>query len=252
MFAAAIRDILAQAKSPVPFNALAKQSKLSTEAFEAALAAEEGREGIYRWPEAGRQQRFWSIAPAEFARRQILDAASVCALPAGELAKQAHQKAHGYPEKLVRSLVQQLIEDKELRKYPVFGREPSLIGRTGHPAAYAEAARRFIAKIEAKVRAEGGSLETVPKEPSAAEAILDAMQRLEPAGSAPVSVHKLRASLPGIGKPAFDAAALALWSGQRVFLSRHDYSQSLSPEERNLLIDSLDGNYYVAIRLRTH
>jgi hypothetical protein len=181
----------------------------------------------------------------EFARTQILEIASNCALTAPDLAQQARKKSHGYPEKLVRSLIKQLIKEKELRKYSGFGRESSLVGRAGHPAAYAEAARRFKEKIDAKVRAEVGSLDT------AASSILEAMQRLEPLAAAPVSVKELRAAVPFLGKPEFDGAALALWSGRKVFLSRHDYPQSLPAEDLNLLVDGHDGNYYVAIRART-
>jgi hypothetical protein len=240
---ATIREILIRAKAPLSFAALAKQSKFPSDVLRRVLGAEECRHRIFRWPDARRQQRFWSIAAAEYARTQIIETATECALPAGELAKQARKRAHGYPDKLVRSLVQQLLKDKELRKYPAFGRESSPIGRAGHPAAYAEAARRFKEKIDAKVRAEGGSAGSadVPAE------ILAAMHALEPSASAPVSVRELRAALPAIGKREFDAAALALWSGQRVFLSRHDYPQSLSVEERDLLIDGGEGSYYVAI-----
>ena len=214
------------------------------------LTSEEGRHRIFRWPDARRQKRFWSVAPADFVRTQILETASECALPAGELVKLARKKAYGYPEKLVRSTLQQLIKDKELRKYPSFGRESNPIGRAGQPAAYAEAARRFKETIDAKVRAEGGGpdvsvavIDTI----DVGDAILSAMRRLEPSSTAPVSVRELRTSLPAISKSHFDAAALALRSAQKVFLSQHDYPRSLSPEDRDLLIDGQDGTYYVAI-----
>ena len=63
----------------------------------------------------------------------------------------------------------------------------------------------------------------------------------------PVSVRELRTSLPAISKAQFDAAALALRSARKAFLSQHDYPRSLSPEDRDLLIDGQDGTYYVAI-----
>ena len=234
--AATVRDILARAKAPVTFPALAKQCKFPEEVLQQTLTSEEGRHRIFRWPDARRQKRFWSVAPADFVRTQILETASECALPAGELVKLARKKAYGYPEKLVRSTLQQLIKDKELRKYPSFGRESNPIGRAGQPAAYAEAARRFKETIDAVI-------DTI----DVGDAILSAMRRLEPSSTAPVSVRELRTSLPAISKSHFDTAALALRSAQKVFLSQHDYPRSLSPEDRDLLIDGQDGTYYVAI-----
>jgi hypothetical protein len=246
--AATVRDILARAKAPVTFPALAKQSKFPEEVLQQTLASEEGRHRIFRWPDARRLKRFWSVAPADFVRTQILETASECALPAGELVKLARKKAYGYPEKLVRSTLQQLIKDKELRKYPSFGRESNPIGRAGQPAAYAEAARRFKEKIDAKVRAEGGGPDVgMDADVDVGNAILEAMRRLEPSSTAPVSVRELRTSLPAISKAHFDAAALALRSARKAFLSQHDYPRSLSPEDRDLLIDGQDGTYYVAI-----
>ena len=53
-----------------------------------------------------------------------------------------------------------------------------------------------------------------------------------------------------LAKSEFDGAALALWKGRKVFLSRHDYPQSLPPEDLDLLIAGPDGNVYVAITAR--
>ncbi len=248
--AATIRELLSRAKAPVSLATLTKQSKFPKEVLRETLTVEEGRHRIFRWPEFKGQQRFWCTAPDDFTRSKIQETASECALPVGELAAQARKRAHGYPEKLVRSLVQQPIKEKELRRYPAFGREAGLIGRTGHIAAYAEAARRFKEKIDAKVRAEGGAPEVKKAEP-ASDALIAAMVRLEPAGGAPVSVRELRAALPSLAKSDFDATALALRSAQKVFLSRHDYPQSLTPEERDLLIEGQDGSYYVAITARS-
>lgn len=242
--AATIREILARASAPVPLKTLVKQSRFPDEVLRQTLALEEGRHRIFRWPDARRQPRFWSIAPAEFARAQILQIASECALPATELTKHARKKVHGYPDKQLRSLVQQLVKDKELRRYPGFGRESGLLGSAGHPAAYVEAARRFKEKIDAKVRAEAGSVD-------AAASILEAMRRLEPVAGVPVSVKELRAALPVLAKSEFDGAALALWKERKVFLSRHDYPRSLPPEDLALLIAGPDGNVYVAITART-
>jgi hypothetical protein len=238
--AATIRDILARAHAPVSFAALVKQSKFPKEVLREVLGAEEGRHRIFRWPDARRQQRFWSIGPFDYARSQILEVAATCAMTPTDLAEQTRKKCHGYPKKLVQSLVQQLIKEKALRKYPAFGRESSLIGCTGHPAAYAEAARRFKEKIDAKVRAEAGSADVGAD-------LLEAMHRLEPMAGVPVSVKELRAALPLLGKPEFDGAALALWKGRKAFLSRHDYPQSLPQDDLDLLVDGHDGNYYVAI-----
>ncbi len=232
--------------------ALKRQIRIEPEILIQALSELEGK-GIYRWPAARGKARFWCAAAEAFVEGRILAIASECALPLSGLAQKVRRQAHGYPEKLVRAQIQHLLKEKHLRKYPAFGREAGLLGRTGNPEAYAAAARLFVEKIAEKVRAEGGSLETgAPSQDAASveDQILGAMVRREPAGSAPVSVRDLRMDLAQVDKASFDSAALALRAQRRVFLSRHDFPQSLPAGERDLLIDGQDGSYYVALTER--
>lgn len=233
---ALLQEALQESPAPVTLKVLEKRLKLSGEQLRSALAT------AARWPDQRKQQRFWHRTPEDLTRELILFAATECAQPAAGLVKAVKKRSHGYPPKLITGVVQQLVRDKELRKYSPFGRGGVLLGRAGCPAAYAAAGQLAIQAILAKVAAEHGALE---------DRILQTMARLEPAQTAPVSVRELRDALREAAKSEFDAAALALRERRRVFLSRHDFPQSLSQADRDQLIDGADGSYYVAITART-
>ena len=246
-----ILKIIQEAKAPVTLKTLQKQTRIGLDELARLLAAEGERGTIHRWPETRRQQRFWHRSPDEVVREQVLQAASECALPPPALAKQVKKRMPpGHPAKLVSAAIQQLIRESQLHKYPGFGKEKLLLGREGCPAAYAMAARGAMQAIMDKLSAEGVHFEAPPAQ-DLQSVMLEAMARIEPARTAPVSISELRAAFPQADKRTFDEAALNLRAQQRAFLSRHDFPQSLPPEERDALIDGRDGTYYVAITART-
>lgn len=236
-----IRNTLEASNAPVPLKALAKRTKLSTDELGSILNAEIERRTVHRWPELRRQRRFWHRSPEEVLRESILGIAGELALPAPALSKQVRKAVPGFPAKLIASAIQQLVRDQALRKYPGFGRDKELLGRSGHPSAYKAAAEAAIQAIHEKLAAAGADPEAQ---------ILAAMTRMEPSSTAPVSVRELRAALTELDGRIFDRTALKLCAEQKVFLSRHDFPQGLSPEDRNGLIDGQDGSYYVAIARR--
>lgn len=246
-----ILNIIQEAKAPVTLKDLQKQTRIGADELARLLSAEAERGRIHRWPEMRRQQRFWHSSPDQVLRERVLEAASECALPPPALAKQVKKlMPPGHPAKLIASAIQQLIRENQLHKYPGFAKEKLLFGREGCPDAYAIAARRAIQAIMDKLTAEGVRFEKAPVQ-DLEIALLEAIARMEPSRTAPVSIGELRSAFPQTSKRAFDEAALNLRARQRAFLSRHDFPQSLPPDERDALIDGRDGTYYVAITART-
>jgi len=247
-----VRAVLDSAKAPVALKALAKQTKLSPVELRAVLAAELDRRSIYRWPDARKDQRFWNRSAEATLEQHILGITTQCAIPLAALSKEVRKRMPPYPAKLIASAIQQLIRDKQLVKYRAFNGSSQIIGRAGRIEAYEAAARNAIEAIRAQVAALGGAIESpaVPPDTDLETAILESMALLEPSHTAPVSVRELRAALPHAAKGAFDQAALRLRNRRRVFLSRHDFPQSLSLEDRSALIEGPDGSYYVAIAAR--
>ena len=241
-----IRQIVQEADAPIPIKALAKRAKLSTDELAPFLNTELERGTIHRWPELRRQRRFWHRSPDDVLRDSILRIAGELAMPAAALAKQVRKIMPGFPAKLIASSIQQLTRERALQKLPGFGRDKELLGRTGCPGAYAAAGEAAIRGIREKLAAAGSA-----SVPDLETTILQAMARIEPASTAPVSVRELRAALPQIDKPSLDGAALKLRAEQKVYLSRHDFPQGLSGNDRNGLIDGQDGSYYVAITRRS-
>ena len=84
--------------------------------------------------------------------------------------------------------------------------------------------------------------------------ILERISQLDPAAwrGALVAVRDLRRSpaLVGVSRDAFDQAVLELGRQGRVALHRHDWPQSLTPEERYELVTDGQGTYYIGIALR--
>lgn len=240
--AAIIREIMETAEAPVPLKLLSKRTKLSGPTLTALLAAEIQQGRLFRWPDLRRQQRYWRRSPEAVLRDTILNAAASLAMSPAALAKAVRKQITGYPQKLVSSSITQLQRERALTRYPGFGRETFLLGRTGYTAGYAAAGQLAILAIQEKIAAANhGSL---------SGDILREMARIEPSTNAPVSVRQLRSALNGTPKADFDRAVLDLRARQKVDLSRHDFPQSLSPADRDLLIDGQDGNYYVAITAR--
>jgi hypothetical protein len=237
-----IRAILAQSSAPLSLSILEKQTRIKREDLKALLVDGIERDSIYRWPDYRGSQRYWHVEPNKFAREQILASASELAQKTVDLRHTSKKRLPGFPDKLIASLIQELVREGKLKKFPALGREAFLLG--SHPEAYAAAAQRVITAILEKVHKAG-----VAKS-SSGDAILKAMAELEPSGQAPVSVRELRAALPQLSKQAFDDAALKLRNEEKVFLNRHDFPQSLPAAELENLIDGRDGNYFIAISSR--
>lgn len=233
---------------PVNFSSLIKKFRIPADEMRNVLEVERERGTLFAWPRFRGQVRFWTQEPGAYLREQVLSIVTERAVSAKDLAGLVKKRSHGCPEKQVAAIVQQLLRDQVIRKYPALGREKFLLGPAGNPEAYAAAGRIAIQAILEKVAAAGASI----PEPArlVPERMLEMMGRLEPSHSAPVSVRELRTALPDLTKDEFDQAARELRRQQRVFLSRHDFPQSLSGEDRAALIDGKDGSYYVAITAR--
>jgi len=257
---AAVRD----AKEPVRFNSLAKSAKVKKanhEHLRAVLESAVGTGQVYRWPDRGKSQYFWHVAPEEKAREAILTAAATRALSKAALGKLAikNEKLPGFSAKHVQSLISALIGERRLQKVPAFIGRSKLLVRTGDSEAYFRAAQTFL---EEKFRSAGFDPATFFSENSsardkltdtqvaAAALIIEAVRSLEPVKGVPVSTLRLRNHIPNLSKKEFDAAALELRKKQEVFLSQHADPYNLSQEDKDLLIDGQDGTYYVAIAIR--
>jgi hypothetical protein len=84
--------------------------------------------------------------------------------------------------------------------------------------------------------------------PGAEKFILEGISRLQPIGQkrALVSIRELRRFLP-LSKSDFDRAVLDLALQGRVALHHHDFPTSLTPVEREELVQDKQGTYYVGI-----
>lgn len=244
---AAVRD----AKKPVTLSGLMKLVKAKSEPLRAALEAAVGSGQVHRWPDRGRSQYFWHVAPREMAREVILTAAATQAFSKADLSKAAAKKMSGFSAKRVESVVSALVAEKQLQTVPAFTGSSKLYVRTGDSEAYFKTARAFLEK---KIRSAGFDpsgffAESSPAQDTAA-LILETVQSLEPVKGVPVSTLRLRNHLPHLSKHAFDAAALELRKKQQVFLSLHADPHNISQQDKDLLIDGQDGTYYVAIAIR--
>jgi hypothetical protein len=232
---AAVRD----AEKPVTFHSLAKSTKAKPESLRAALESAVDRGQLHRWPNRGKSQYFWNVAPEQKAREAILATAAAQALSKSKLSKLAAKMLPGYAVKNMESLVSVLVADKQLQEAPAFARTSKLLVQPGDHKAY--------------LRAAGFGENLPPRDPLPVDArplIIEAVRLLEPVKGVPVSTLRLRNHLPNLTKHEFDTAALELRKRQHVFLSQHADPHNLSQEDRNSLIDGQDGTYYLAIAIR--
>lgn len=255
---AAVHD----ASKPVTIRNLAtilKVKKASQPTLQAAVEAAAGAGLVYRWPERGRSQYFWHVAPEQAAREAVLACAATQALSKLALSRLAAKKLPGFPAKRVENIISALLADNQFQALPGFAGRTKLLLRPGDQKAYFNAARLFV---EEKIRAAGfdpGDFLTensllgdklTHTQVDAAALILDTVRSLEPVKGVPVSTLRLRTHLSHLSKQEFDAAALELRKKQQVFLSQHVDPYNISQEEKDLLIDGQDGTYYVAIAIR--
>jgi hypothetical protein len=251
-----------EARAPVTVKNLARVLKVKkagdADLSQAIESAVDGRQ-IYRWPDRGRSQYFWNVAPEEAAREAIVTTAAAQALSKIALSRLAAKKLPGFPAKRMESIVSTLLADHQLHAVPGLAGRTKVLLRPGDQLAYFNAVRSFV---EERIRAAGFDPAVFFKEnsspegelrsghPDAAKLILEAVHSLEPVRGVPVSTLRLRNHLPNLTKREFDAAALELRKKQQVFLSQHADPYNLAQDDKNLLIDGQDGTYYVAIAIR--
>jgi len=231
-------EVLARLQvEPAPLS-LAKLKKLfaskksgNTEAdLRAALASDK----IFVWP----KNSFWHIDPKAKLRADILAQCAVKALKKTEIKGSKNQ-----PKNQLSKVVDELIAEKKLLKYPALAGTAFLLVPADSLQAYWAYVEEFVAAKLKKAGIAQTSLE---------ENIWEILPKLEPEKDVPVSVARLRRAL-GLtekDKERFDEAALKLREQRRVYLSQHDHPQALSPEDLGLLVDGKDGRFYVAITRR--
>jgi len=255
-------DVVRDARKPLSFSSLAKLArvkKAQTEPLRAALDLAVAAGQVHRWPDRGRSQYFWHLAPEQAAREALLTAAATEALSKALLSKQTAKKLFGFPVKRMGSVVSVLIAEKQLHAVPGFAGKSELVIRPGDQEVYFNAARSYVSE---KIRLAGFDPAAFFKENfpvhekltnanvDAAALVLEAVRRLEPVKGVPVSTLRLRNHLSSLSKHELDAAALELRKKQLVFLSEHVDPYNISQEDKNLLIDGRDGTFYVAIAIR--
>jgi len=250
------------AEKPLSISNLAKLVKVKkahTELLRAALDLAVAAGQVHRWPDRGKSQYFWRLAPEQAAREALLTAAAAEALSKALLSKQTAKKLFGFPVKRMATVVSALIAEKQLQAVPGFAGKSELVVRPGDQEVYFNAARSYVAE---KIRLAGFDPAAFFKESfpahekstnaklDAAALVLEAVRWLEPVKGVPVSTLRLRNHLSSLSKRELDAAALELRKKQLVFLSEHVDPYNISQEDKNLLIDGQDGTFYVAIAIR--
>ena len=251
--------LLADASKPLTFAKLKTAAHLTDADLKAALDAATSQGTVFRWPDHRRSQYFWSQSPDDVAQQSVLAMAAEEALSKTKLIERASKRVPGFSQKDMQRIVVNLVAGNELQQVPAFTAGKLLV-RTGSTGAYAASARKFI---QEKFRKAGfdpnpffapDATAASPSAPTpsvdAAAQILEAIRSMELVMGVPVSAQRLRHHLPELSKHDFDAAALELRKRQDVSLSLHHDPHNLPQEERDLLVDGGDGNYYVAIAIR--
>ncbi|HTS29379.1 MAG TPA: hypothetical protein VMH81_26095 [Bryobacteraceae bacterium] len=258
-----ITGVLKSAVKPLTFGQLKKATRLADSELKSALEAAMTQGAAFRWPDYRKTQYFWRQSADDAARQAVLAIASEEALSSAVLIARACKQVPGFSRNAMQRTVAALISGNELQRVPGL-RAGTLMVRPGDSAAYAAAARKYLAErfrragfdpagltVPLPVGDSKQAVEVAAEVPAdAASRILETIQSLEPDPGVPVSTQRLRNHLPGLSKAAFDSAALELRNTEKVFLSLHHDPHNLPQNERDLLIDGGDGTFYVAISLR--
>lgn len=218
---------------------------------QAAASIEQGIAAgeVFVWPRYRNAVRYWTRDPAVETRAAAVAAASDRALPRRALVTAIAANAHHCGKAAAEAAVKSLLSEGALRAARVMGPTPLLYAT---PQALVKGATAILTE---RLRALGVEAQApVPVEPHAAEPaaerLLAAVRRLQPAPAVPVTVHSLRAALPDLDKQAFDRAAIELADRQQVYLTTHDHGWALSESERGQLIFDGGQKLYVAVTLR--
>lgn len=197
------------------------------------------------WP----RKAVWHRSAAAQSAEALLAAARRQALPESKLARAAGLKGG----KAMKALVATLLSQQALRLAGKLLYAPDaphgLIAATLEPKL-GELAAFGISReqIAAYFGATSGATPK-PAESTLAQRILDAVTRLQPGPSVPVTVHEIRAVLGDAAKEAFDLAVMDLARRQKIRLVRHDHGSGLPEDQRRQLVQ--DGNsYYGAMTVR--
>ena len=195
------------------------------------LDAAVGSGEIFAWP----KNRYWHVDPEAQLQAGIL---KQCATKA---CKKTEIKVKGRSPKDVAAVMERLLAERKLLKYPALAGSSGLFVTAGSPQAYWAYVQAFVAEKLKKAGIEEANLE---------EDIWGHLTKLEPDNDAPVSAARLRKAASVSDKRRFDEVVLKLREQRRIHLSPHDDPQGLSAQDRAELIDGKDGRYYVAITRR--
>lgn len=254
-----VADLLKSAEKPKSFAQLRKAVRLNGAELTAVLETAVAQSAVFRWPDYGGSQYFWSKSADVSGREAVLAVASEEALSRTSLTAQACRRVRGLSRSAMGRIVGNLISSRDLQAVPAFSSGKLLIP-PGSAAPYMASARKFMQDKFRKAGLNPAELFTPAShhapaptpEPTveAPERILDLIRSIEPVTGVPVTTQRLRQRRPDWRKQDFDAAALELSRRQEVSLSLHHDPHNLPEADRDLLIDGRDGSYYVAIAIR--
>lgn len=266
----AVAEVLRRAPAPLtiaqlrrnlmsPFRVTAKQQNDLV-----ALLQSTSTDGIHIWPGSKTSPRFWSRGAVEVATTAALEIASRTPVDARNLVRSLSKEAYKYPPDAARKLIEELVAAGKLHEDPPWGRTRKLSTRRPDPERYRNELEFALRPILEKYAALGITPQALvdevcartpraePAPDAIAATILETLDRIEPRRGLVVAISKLRRApeLARSGKQQFDAAAMSLFAGRRVFLHDHTAPHTLTAVEKEDLVTDGKGNYYVGIARR--
>jgi len=271
----AARELLQRSSRPLSLSQMCKQltgpfrvpEKRKGELL--ALLADSAS-GVFQWPKFRGSVRFWHREPQMVAESAAIE---IARNPTSEsnLLKELPKKAFGYPAKLGKKVIGNLIGDGRLFKDPPWGAKHKLTLIKPDPERYRKQLEAELATILNKYAAlgisprslvdqickqdevRGAPAQNQPRSvEQVADTIMTALEKVEPRKGLVVAVAKVRQA-PGLqflAKSEFDRAIMYLRAKQRVFLHDHDAPYTLSEKEREQLVTDGKDGFYVGIAWR--
>jgi len=236
-----------------------------------SVCVSEGR--VHQIPPATRTgaPRYWTQGVAELVRRSILKTLEVKG-PQPEVSLK--KSAKGVSDTSFQDVLQSLIAERCVWRYPPLGKSKILFGRTPPaPGPYLQELGSKLASVVGGLLAAGVPLDDVRRAlvqlvegagiPFGATNykhemmarprvdLIQAIRQLEPGADrgALVGACDLRRAVQ-MEKTQFDRTVLELAQQGRLSLHRHDYPAGLSAAERDELVTDGNGSYYVGVALR--
>lgn len=234
-----------------------------------ALLADSGS-GLFQWPKLKGSVRFWDRDPQRVAEAAAIE---IARKPTTEsnLLKELSKKAFGYPAKLGKKVISNLVRDGRLFKDPPWGPRPELTLIKPDPERYRKQLESELSLVLSKYAALGinprSSLDQIGRQDEVrgdhaqhqprsveqvAETIMTTLEAVEPRKGLVVAVAKVRQA-PGLlylPKSEFDRAVMYLQAKKRVFLHDHGAPYTLSEREREQLVSDGKDGFYVGIAWR--